>query len=145
MPYQRMFEQAWDSFATTDSDYNTTGLRIPFYLPEGFIWRIDRLVIQAETDYAVSNTVYQTFTLYNSSGNALAQVANGPTAGGLAIGPNATGVTSTITSTYQYIDCRTAASYVYVKTASTSTGVEMVGVKVILLATPQRKGLGTLS
>lgn len=139
--YQRQFEQAWDSFATTDA---TSGYRIPYYLPAGYIWRIDKVIMQAQTQYAAQDTNYQTFTLEDSSGNDICQVVNGPETGGLAIGPNATGVTSTMTSAYQDIDCRSAASYVYLTTAATGDGRAMVGVKAIVMATPRRAGLANL-
>jgi hypothetical protein len=140
--YQRQFEQTWDSFATTDE---TNGYRIPFLLPSGYIWRIDKLLVQAQTNYAAQDTNYETFTLYDSSGNGICAVANGPATGGLAIGAHATGVTTTMTSAYQYIDARAADSYVYAKCAATGSGRAMVGIKIVLMATPMRKGLANLA
>ena len=133
--YQRMFEGIWDSFATADA---SSGYRIPFYLEKGYNWRIDTLLIQAQTNYVAVDTSYQTFTLYDSSDNAIAEVANGPATGGLAIGASATGVTTTMTAAYKYVDCSQAANYVYLKTAATGSGLAMTGIKVVMLATPLR-------
>ena len=140
--YQRQFEQSWDSFNSTDG---TNGYRIPFALPSGYVWRIDGMFVQAQTSYAAQDTKYQTFTLYNSAGSGICAVANGPATGGLAVNADATGVTTTITSAYQYIDCTAANGYVYAKTAATGSGRAMVGVKVVVLATPVRKALAALS
>lgn len=141
--YQQHFEWVADDFAT--SDY-TNGYKYPVVLPSGYVWRVDAFYVQAQTNYAAVDTNYQTFTLYDSSGNGIASVANGSSTTGVAIGPAVvTGVDSTMTSTYQYIDCTSAAGTLYVGTASTGAGLAMVGVRGCVLATPVRKALANLS
>jgi hypothetical protein len=134
--YQRQFETIADSYATTDA---TSGYGYSILLPAGPVWRIDKFYVLAQTTYAAQDTNYQTFTLCDASGNGIASVANGPATGGLAIGPAVvTGVDSTMTSTYQYIDCSSSAAAIYVKGAATGNGRAMVGLKFIVLATPIR-------
>ena len=141
--YQRQFEAVADSFATTDA---SSGYKYPFLLPEGYVWRIDSFHVQAQTNYAAADTNYQTFYLADASGNNIASVANGPATGGLAIGPAvATGIDETMTSTYQYIDCTSAAAAIYAYTAATGGGLAMLGVKFVVLATPRRKALAAIS
>lgn len=141
--YQRQFDWTWDDFAT--SDY-TNGYKVAVVLPAGFIWRIDNMFVTAKTTYAAVDTNYQTFTLYDSSGNGICSIANGPATGGLAIGPTVTtGTTSTMTTAYKYIDCSSAAKTVYVGTASTGGGLAMVGIRGSILATPIRKALANVS
>lgn len=143
MAYQRQFNWTWDDFATTDE---SSGYKVPVILPAGYVWKIENMFIQAKTSYAAQDTNYETFTLYDASGNGICSVANGDATSGLAIGPTvATGTTSTMTSAYQYIDCRSAAGVVYVGVAATGSGRAMVGVQGCILATPTRAGLANLS
>jgi len=138
MSYQRQFETHADSFATTDE---SSGYKYPIWLPSGYIWRMDTFAVMAQTNYAAADTNYETFTLYDSSGNAVASVANGSSTGGLAIGPAVvTGVDTSMTSTYQYIDCSDAAKAMYVAAAATGSGLAMLGLKFIVFATPIRPG-----
>ena len=141
--YQRQFDVSADSFATTDA---SSGYKYPILLAEGYIWTIDTFFVQAQTNYAAADTNYQTFTLADSSGNAIASVANGPATGGLAIGPAVvTGTDESMTAAYQDIDCTDGAGTVYVYTAATGAGLAMLGIKFTVLATPKRKGLADLS
>ena len=141
--YQRQFETSADSFATSDA---SSGYKYPILLPEGYIWRIDQFLMSAHTTYVAVNTSYQTFTLYDASGNAIASIANGPATGGLAIGPLvATGIDESMTSTYKYIDCTSAAAAIYVLTAATGNGLAMVGLKFVVLATPLRAKPATVA
>ena len=141
--YQRQFETSADSFATSDA---TNGYLYPILLPEGYIWRIDTFFVLAATNYVAVNTSYQTFTLQDASGNDIASVANGPATGGLAIGPAvATGIDEVMTSTYQYINCTDNAVAINVVTAATGSGLAMVGLKFIVLATPWRAKPATVA
>ena len=134
--YQRQFETTADSFATADA---SSGYKYPILLPEGYIWRVDQFLMTAQTTYAAADTNYQTFYLADASANNIASIANGPATGGLAIGPLvATGIDESMTSTYKYIDCTSAAAAVYVYTAATGSGLEMLGLKFVELATPLR-------
>lgn len=139
---QERFEVAWDDFATSNE---TSGYRIGFVLPEGAVWRIDNFYVLAQTQYVAVDSNYQTFTLYDTDGNGICSVANGPAATGLAINAYGSGKTSTMTSAYEFVDATDGDAYVYVGTAATSSGLSMVGIKCILIATPVRKGMATLS
>jgi len=143
MPYQRQFDWSWDDYATTDE---SSGYKVAVVLPAGFIWRIDNMFVVAKTTYAAVDTNYQTFTLYDSSGNGICSIANGPATGGLAIGPTVTtGTTSTMTTAYKYIDCSSAGKTVYIGTAATGGGRAMLGIRGSVLATPFRAKLANVS
>ena len=138
MSYQRQFETGADSFATNDE---SNGYRYAITLPKlsdtGY-WRIDRFYAMASTDYDAANTNYETFSLYDSDGNAIASIANGPATGGIDIGPKSSGVDTTMTDAYRYISCMGDDSEIYVKPASTGAGRSMVGVRFVVIATPIR-------
>jgi fermentation-respiration switch protein FrsA (DUF1100 family) len=143
MAIQHRFPFLWDDFATTD---DATGYKVAITLPSGAIWRIDSMYIHSKTNYAAADTNYQTFTLYDSSGNAICAIANGSSTTGVAIGPTVvTGATSTMTAAYKYVDCRAAAKTVYLGTSATGIGRAMVGINGCVLATPQRSGLANVS
>jgi hypothetical protein len=111
------------------------------YLPKGAVWRIDQLIITAATKYAAQDTNYNTFLLYDASGNIIGGVRNGPASGGLDINfavASTDGVQSAFTATYKYIDARANAVAVYVTPAVVGTGVTMYGVEAIVVATPLR-------
>ena len=124
-----MFEQqqwTWDDFATTDA---TSGYLIPIILPEGSLVEILEFGVNAKTTYAAADTNYQTFTLCNAAGSTIAAVANGPSSGGLAIGPAVvTGVNEAPTAATKVIDCSSGPVAVYVKTSATGNGRAMVGI-----------------
>ena len=141
--YQRQFQVSADSFATSDA---TNGYKYPILLPAGYIWRIDEFFVNASTTYVAVNTSYQTFTLADASGNNIASVANGSATTGVAIGPLvATGVDSTMTSAYQYINCTDDPAAIYVFTAATGSGLAMEGLKFTVLATPIRNKPASVS
>lgn len=145
MAYQQHFQWFADDFATTDESNKYYS---PITLPEGYIWRIDKFLVHAKTNYIAVDTNYQTFLLCDSSGNVIATVANGSSTTGVAIGPEVvTGImeAADMTSTYQYIDCTSAEKTIYVKTAATGSGRAMLGICGTVLATPQRKALANLS
>ncbi len=134
--YSRTFEWVWDDFATTDE---SSGYKVGIMLPSGYVWKITEFGVNAKTAYAAQDTNYQTFTLSDSSGNAIASVANGSSTTGLAIGPTVvTGVDTSMAAAYDDIDCSTANKMVYVSTAATGNGRAMLGIKGWIKATPYR-------
>ena len=140
---QRAFETHADSFATSDA---SSGYKYPIVFPKGYVWCIDSFFVLAHTNYAAAATHYQTFTLADASANNIASVANGPSSGGLAIGPAvATGIDETMTAAYKYIDCTAEAKTCYVFTAATSNGLAMIGLKFVVMATPRRKAGASIS
>ena len=113
------------AFATTDY---TNGYRHCFPLEAGYTYRLKTFRVLAATNYIAADTNYETFYLYDSSGNVIASVANGTATTGLTIGPVTTGVDITMDSTYEVINCASAAGYVYVMNGNTGVGRAMVGV-----------------
>jgi hypothetical protein len=109
-----------DDASTT---YYTTGYARNIVLPVGYLWEVTAFAVSAATDYAAQDTNYNTVTLYDSSGNSIAAVANGPSSGGLDFDANpATGADSSITAGYKRIDCSAAAGYLRIVTTITGAG-----------------------
>jgi urocanate hydratase len=103
------------------------------------LWHITEFGVNASTSYAAQDTNYQTFYLKDASGNTIASVANGPSSGGLAIGPTVvTGVDTAMDGSYDDIDCSSANKTVYVSTAATGNGRAMVKIMGWIKAVPYR-------
>jgi len=116
-----------DSFNTTDA---SSGLRYKLEPPlkAGYQYEVIKFGVHANTSYAAQDTNYNTFTLYDEDGNAIASVAGGPATGGLAIGAHNTGKDTTPTSPYHRVDCSGADEYLYVMLANTGVGRAMNGI-----------------
>lgn len=112
--------------ATTEQTY-----RVPIVLDNGYVYEFQEMWILSSTSYAAQDTNYNTFTLYDPSGNVIAVVANGPASTGLAIGYGGAGTTTTATSAYKYIDASDTAKVPYISAVPTGDGRAMSHVTVL--------------
>lgn len=115
--------EATVSWASTASMGTTGGYKLGIPLKAGWRYKVSKFYVQAYTTYAAVDTNYNVYVLRNSSGYAIASVANGPATGGLAIGPTVlTGICTSFTDAYENIEA-TSDTFVYVDAEQVGVGL----------------------
>ena len=134
-----VFETNIDSY-TTAFGVGSSELKASIILPtRGHYWEIEQFYVVADDTFSAQNTNYGAFLLKDSSGNTIGTVTNGPASGGLDIDAAGTGVDTSMTAAYKFIDCRSSVDEIYVQVSDVGAGVVYTGLKFLVMARPYRQ------